>query len=230
MPWAGRATAGDKTLVTAILLVVAMGFALTPAQPFLIAHHPVLLEFLTGDLVVIGAAAAFARIGEAPFWLVVVAGAVGMVKFDALAWWAGRRWGTGVIAMLTTPRQSAVWTPRLQGARPWVMGLAVVLAVLPGVPSAMVFAVAGWSRMRLAVFLLLDLAGALALTGVVAGLGFGLGQRAVDLVLMVDDYASLVSVALIALALLAPLLRRLVKRKPRPDDGPSRGSATPGER
>ena len=55
-------------------------------------------------------------------------------------------------------------------------------------------------------------------------------QRAVDLVLMVDDYASLVSVALIALALLAPLLRRLVKRKPRPDDGPSRGSATPGER
>lgn len=132
--------------------------------------------------------------------------------------------------MLTTPRQSAVWTPRLQGARPWVMGLAVVLAVLPGVPSAMVFAVAGWSRMRLAVFLLLDLAGALALTGVVAGLGFGLGQRAVDLVLMVDDYASLVSVALIALALLAPLLRRLVKRKPRPDDGPSRGSATPGER
>lgn len=91
MPWAGRATAGDKALVTAILLVVAMGFALTPAQPFLIAHHPVLLEFLTGDLVVIGAAAAFARIGEAPFWLVVVAGAVGMVKFDALAWWAGRR-------------------------------------------------------------------------------------------------------------------------------------------
>lgn len=63
----------------------------------------------------------------------------------------------------------------------------------------------------------------------VAGLGFGLGQRAVDLVLTVDDYASLVSVALIALVLLAPLLRKLVKRKPRPDDGRCRGSATPGD-
>lgn len=212
VPWDGPATASDKWLVAAILCVVALGLGLSPAKPFLTAHHPVLLEFLTGDLVIIGAAAAFARVGEAPLWLVIAAGAVGMVKFDALAWWAGRRWGEGVIAMLTTPRQAAVWTPRLQGARPAVMGLAVALAVLPGVPSVIVFAVAGWSRMRLSVFLVLDLVGALALTALTAGLGYGLGQPAVDVVLLVDDYASAVSVGLIAIALLTPLLKKLLRR------------------
>ncbi len=65
-----------------------------PLKPFLLASHPVLLAFLTGDRTATGAAAAFARIGEAPLWL-VVAGAVGMVKLDRLTWWTGRQWGSG---------------------------------------------------------------------------------------------------------------------------------------
>ncbi|MCC2593937.1 VTT domain-containing protein [Tessaracoccus sp. OS52] len=211
-PWTGPPTAADKLLLGAILAVVVFGMALRPAKPFLIAERPVLLEFLSGDLVVVGAAAAFARIGEAPLWLVVVAGAVGLVKFDVLTWWAGRRWGEGIIAMLSTPGQAAAWTRRLDRTRPWVISLAVALAMLPGVPTAVVFAVAGWSGMRLATFLLLDLAGALALTGLVAGLGFGMGQQAVDLVLLVDQHASTVSLALIAVALLVPLAKKSLDR------------------
>jgi membrane protein DedA with SNARE-associated domain len=90
--------------------------------------------------------------------------------------------------------------------------VAVVLAMLPGVPTAVVFALAGWARMRLTTFLLLDMAGALAMTGLVAGLGYGLGQHAVDIVLLIDRYASAVSLTLIGLALLLPLLRRLLRR------------------
>jgi len=48
-----------------------------PLNPFLVAEHPVLLEFVSGDLLAIGAGAAFARVGEAPLWLVVVAGPSG---------------------------------------------------------------------------------------------------------------------------------------------------------
>ena len=106
-------------------------------------------KLLTGDLVVIGAAAAFARVGEEPLWLVVLAGAVGMVKFDVLTWWAGRRWGEGMIRVLSNSRQAQRWTRRLDRTRPWILRAAVVLAMAPGVPTAIVFAAAGWARMRL---------------------------------------------------------------------------------
>ena len=211
-PWQGPATRVDVALMGTILAVVALGLVLRPLEPFLLASHPVALEFLTGDLTAIGAAAAFARIGEAPLWLVVVAGAVGMVKLDWLTWWTGRRWGGGIIRMFTTSERAQRFAARAAELNPWILRAAVVLAVLPGVPTAVVYAMAGWARMRLATFLLLDLAGALLMTGLVAGLGYGLGQRAVDLVLLIDRYASVASLTMIILAAVIPLIKRRIRR------------------
>ena len=59
MPWQGPATGVDVALMGAILGVVALGLAIRPLKPFLVADHPVLLEFATGDLLAIGSAAAF---------------------------------------------------------------------------------------------------------------------------------------------------------------------------
>ena len=211
VPWQGPATRVDWALMGAVLGVVALGLLLRPLKPFLLASHPVALEFLTGDLTAIGAAAAFARIGEVQLWLVVVAGAAGMVKFDWLTWWAGRQWGGGIIKMFTTSERAQRFAGQAAELNPWLLRAAVVLAVLPGVPTAVVYAMAGWARMRLATFLLLDLAGALLMTGLVAGLGYGLGQRAVDLVLLVDGYASVVSLSMIAVAMAIPLIKRRVR-------------------
>jgi membrane protein DedA with SNARE-associated domain len=195
----------------AIGLAVAFGLLLRPVKPFLLAEHPAALAFLTGDLTAIGAAAAFARIGEAPLWLVILAGAGGMVKFDWLTWWAGRQWGQGIIRMFTTSERTQRVAARASELNPWILRSAVVLAVLPGVPTAVVYAMAGWARMRLATFLLLDIAGALLMTGLVAGLGYGLGERAVAVVLMVDRYASAVSLTLIGVAVALPLLKRRLR-------------------
>jgi membrane protein DedA with SNARE-associated domain len=215
VPWQGRPTRVDLALMGAILGVVAIGLALRPLKPFLIASHPVALEFATGDLVAVGAAAAFARLGEAPLWLVILAGAVGMVKFDWLTWWTGRQWGEGIIRMFTTSERVLRFAARATELKPWILRVAVLLAVLPGVPTAVVYAMAGWARMRLTVFLLLDLAGALLITGLVAALGYWSGQRAVDIVLLVDKYASVVSISMIGLALLFPLVKRLIRpRRP----------------
>jgi membrane protein DedA with SNARE-associated domain len=210
VPWEGRATRVDRALIGAILVVVALGLALRPLKPFLLADYPAALAFLTGDLTAIGAAAAFARIGELPLWLVVLAGAAGMVRFDWLVWWAGRQWGGGIIRMFTTSERAQRFAGRAGELSPWVLRAAVVLAVLPGVPTAVVYAMAGWARMRLATFLLLDFAGALLMTGLVAGLGYGLGQRAVDLVLLVDKYAAVVSLTVIAVAVAVPLVKRRI--------------------
>jgi membrane protein DedA with SNARE-associated domain len=215
LPWQGPATRTDKAVMGAILGVVALGLVLRPLKPFLLASHPVLLEFLTGDLMAIGAAAAFARIGEAPLWLVLVAGAAGMVKLDWLTWWTGRQWGGGIIKMFTTSERTQRFAGRATQLDPKILRAAVVLAVLPGVPTAVIYAMAGWARMRLATFLLLNLAGAFLMTGLVAGVGYGLGQHAVDLVLLVDRFASVVSLTLIAVAAVIPLVKRRIRRNVR---------------
>jgi membrane protein DedA with SNARE-associated domain len=218
VPWEGAATRVDVALMGAIGGVIAFGLLLRPVKPFLLAEHPAALAFLTGDLTAIGAAAAFARVDELPLWLVVVAGAGGMVKFDWLAWWAGRQWGGGIVKMFTTSERTQRFASRGAELNPWIVRSAVVLAVLPGVPTAVVFAMAGWMRMRLATFLLLDLAGALLMTGLVAALGYGLGQRAVDVVLMVDSYAATVSLTLIAAAVVLPMVRRRLRPAAARDD------------
>jgi len=221
-PWRGRAARADLLLMSAFAGVVLLGLAVKPIKPFLLASHPVALEFLTGDLIPIGAAAAFARVGEVPLWLVVLAGAVGMAKFDWLMWWAGRRWGEGIIQMFTTSERARRYAERAAELNPWVVRVAVVAAVLPGVPTPIVYAMAGLAGMRLVVFLALDLVGALVITGLVAGLGYELGQSAVDVVLLIDRYASLVSLALVAVMLLFPWVRgRLRRRRATGSDRPT---------
>jgi membrane protein DedA with SNARE-associated domain len=135
-----------------------------------------------------------------------------MIKFDWLTWWAGRRWGAGILRMLTTSPRALRWAQRVTTAHSRIVYVAVVLAMLPGVPTAVVYALAGMAGIRLTTFLVLDLCGALAMTGLVAGLGFALGQHAVDVVLLIDQYATVVSLSLIGLALTVPLIRRLLRR------------------
>jgi membrane protein DedA with SNARE-associated domain len=212
VPWSGRAGGADLVLMGGFIGVVALGLAIRPLKPFLLASHPVLLEVLTGDLVTIGAGAAFARIGEAALWLVVVAGAVGMVKFDWLMWWAGRRWGVGIIRMFTTAERAERLAARATELNPWMLRAAVLFAVLPGLPTPVVYAMAGLAGMRLRTFLMLDLLGALIITGLVAGLGYGLGQQAVDVVLMIDKYATLVTLTLISAMFLIPVIKRRIRR------------------
>ena len=76
--------------------------------------------------------------------------------------------------------------------------------------------------MRLATFLLLDLVGAVLITTVVAGLGYSLGQRAVDVVLTIDRYASVVSLTMITVALLIPVMKRWIQHSRFPQKGPPR--------
>ena len=147
VPWRGPATRADRALMAAIGGVIVFGFAMRALRPFLIASHPVLLALLNGGALEIGAAAAFARIGEVPLWLVILAGTVGMVKLDWLNWWAGRRWGPGIIAFFTTRERADRLTARARRLNPWLLCLAVVAAALPGVPGTIVTAAAGWTGM-----------------------------------------------------------------------------------
>jgi membrane protein DedA with SNARE-associated domain len=213
VPWRGRATPADGALMAAIGVVIVFGFVMRAIRPFLIASHPVLLEFLNGGLAEIGAAAAFARIGEVPLWLVVVAGTVGTMKFDWLTWWAGRRWGPGLIGYFTTRERADRLTERGRHINPWLLRLAVVAAPLPGVPGVIMTMLAGWTGMRLGTFLALDALGAFLTTAWVAGLGYALGQGAVDVVLLIERQAIWVALGLIAVTVTVPMVKRAMRRR-----------------
>ncbi|GAA1086872.1 hypothetical protein GCM10009605_26050 [Nocardiopsis composta] len=231
LPWKGKATTTDKALLGSILGIFALMMVLLPLRPYLIASNPVLLEFLTGSKAAIGSAAAFARIGEIPLWLAVFAGTVGMAKFDWLFWWTGRQWGRGIVDLFASGDRAKRFAARAQELNPWILRFGVLAAVLPGVPSALVYALAGWTGMRLVTFLVLDVVGALAMTGLVAGLGYGLGQHAVDVVLLVDKYALWVSLAIIiGIAVLSSVResRRAARKAAAGEAGDARRSTDEG--
>ncbi|WP_226379413.1 DedA family protein [Pseudonocardia sp. KRD291] len=198
MPWDHPMSRGDKVLVFSTLGVIAVMVASMPVRPFLLASHPVALSAVTGSLSAIGAGAAFARIGEGQLWLVVAAGVFGMIKFDWLFWLAGRRWGEKIIELFAPGDFAKRFVARVRSWPSWAMPLVVMLAALPGIPAPAVFAVAGLAGMRLIPFLLFDAIGAALIAGLVAGLGYGVGQNAVDVVLLIDDYALWITLALVA--------------------------------
>jgi membrane-associated protein len=197
MPWDHPMSRGDKVLVFSTLGVVLLMVASMPVRPFLLASHPVALSAATGSLSAIGAGAAFARIGEGELWLVIAAGVFGMIKFDWLFWLAGRRWGAKIVELFAPGDFPKRFVSRIRSWPAWAMPLAVVASALPGIPAPAVFAVAGLGGMRLVPFLIFDAIGAALIAGLVGGLGYGVGQHAVDLVLMIDEYALWITLALV---------------------------------
>ncbi len=121
--------------------------------------------------------------------------------------------------MFTTSERVLRFAARATDLKPWILALAVIFAVLPGVPTAVIYAMAGWAGMRLLTFLLLDLTGALLVTALIAALGYWTGQQTVDVVLLIDKYATAASLTLILLAVTLPLLKRLLRppKRSKPD-------------
>jgi membrane protein DedA with SNARE-associated domain len=185
--------------VFAALGVIVQMAATLPVRPFLLASHPTLLSGVTGSLSAIGAGAAFARVGDGALWLVIAAGAFRLIKFDWLFWLAGRRWGGKIIELLAPGDVAKRFVARVRSWPSWAMPLVVIAAALPGIPAPAVFAVAGLGGMRLAAFLVYNAIGAALVAGFVAGLGYGVGQHAVDVVLAIGRYALWITLGLVVL-------------------------------
>ncbi|GHC92759.1 hypothetical protein GCM10007079_41340 [Nocardiopsis terrae] len=196
-PWQGSMKRQDKVLLWLLLGIPAFFLLTMPLRPLFVADHPVPLAFVTGSHAAVGAASAFAGVGQGSMWLVIVAGVVGKVKIDWLFWWVGRRWGRGIVHFLVPSERGRRFAERLQTMNPWIMRLFIPLSYLPGVPGGVPHVIAGVSGMRLRTYLLLDVIGALMITSVVAFVGYHSGQAGVDVVLLVDRYAVWLTFALI---------------------------------
>lgn len=121
-----------------------------------------------------------------------------MMMSDPFFWWAGRLWGPEVSQVLVGagPRAER-WTARalrfLERYREW----AIVFAYLLPVPSALIYAGAGWTGMSLRRFLIFDLLGTAIWIALIVGLGFAIGHPAVHVATVISHYSLYVSIGLV---------------------------------
>jgi membrane protein DedA with SNARE-associated domain len=171
---------------------------LLPATPTLVGTHPLLLEIVRGSMTSMVTMGALARTGHASLTIALLAGIPATMMFDWIYWWAGRRWGSSALTMLVGrhPR----WARRV----PWVKhiahrwgGPAVVVAYLLPIPNVLIYAAVGWTGMRLVTFLVLDAIGAFLWVALMVGLGYAIGQSAVDVAHTISHYSLVVTIAVV---------------------------------
>ena len=220
VPWDGKAERLDIILLAAISLSGIYALALLPLTPSLIGTHPVVLELVRGSMTAMITMGAKSRIGDASLVVAVLAAIPGLMLFDWIYWWAGKRWGKRVIDLFLGNHPKAVkrtaQLERLTSRYGWI---AVVIVYFQPVPNPLIYAAAGWTGMRLSVFLLLDLIGSLLWVALCVGLGYAIGQSAVDVAKGISHYALYLTIALVVVIFVrqAWVANRQQSRAPRPD-------------
>jgi membrane-associated protein len=200
LPWVGKPRRVDIACWAAITLSGLYYLALLPFRASLVGTHPIVSVLLNGSTEAIVSAAAFAKVGHGSIVVVLLASIPGLMKFDIIYWWAGRLWGERVILIFAgRGKRSARFVARVQRSGRWLTWPAVLLSPFLPIPNALVYAVAGWTGMRWLTFLVLDAIGSLMWAGLLAGLGYALGQHAVSVAQEISKYGLWFSIAIVIL-------------------------------
>jgi membrane-associated protein len=206
LPWSGKPRRVDVLLWAGITLSGIYYLALLPFRASLVGTHPVLLEVLNGSTEAIVSGAAFARVGHGSLTVVLLAAIPGLMKFDLLYWLAGRLWGERIILLLSGRRKHG---PRFMArVQRWGWKFtwpAVVVTPFLPVPNVIVYATAGWAGMSWVTFLVLDAIGSLLWAGMLAGLGYSLGQHAVTVAQAVSRYGLWISIGIVVLIVIGQI-------------------------
>ena len=200
LPWEGKPRRVDIACWAAITLSGLYYLVLLPFRANLVGTHPVLLELLNGSMEAIVSAAAFARVGHGSITVVLLAAIPGLMKFDLVYWWAGRLWGERIILLFSGRRKhGARFIDRVRRWGRWFTWPAVIISPFLPIPNAIIYAVAGWAGMSWVTFLVLDAIGTLAWAGMLAGLGWSLGQHAVSVAQEISKYGLWISIGIVVL-------------------------------
>jgi membrane-associated protein len=200
LPWQGKPRRVDIACWGAITLSGVYYLCLLPFRASLVGTHPLVSVLLNGSTEAIVSAAAFASKGHGSLAALLILGIIGTMKFDIIYWWAGRLWGERVIQMFSgRGKRSQKFVARVNRSGRWLTWPAVVLSPFLPIPNALVYAAAGWTGMSWLTFLILDAIGSLAWVGLLAGLGWALGQSAIDVAQEISKYGLWVTIAIVVL-------------------------------
>jgi membrane-associated protein len=210
LPWEGKPRRVDIACWAAITLSGLYYLILLPFRASLVGTHPVLSELINGSTEAIVSAAAFSRVGHGSLVVVLLASIPGQMKFDIIYWWAGRLWGEKIVHLFAgqgarqRKRGQKFVTRVNRWGRRFTWPAVIISPFLP-IPNAIIYAVAGWTGMRWWTFLILDAIGSLAWGGMLAGLGYSLGQHAVSVAQTVSKYGLWVSIAIVILVVVGQM-------------------------
>lgn len=198
----------EVTCVTGIAVKTVIALVLLPLTPTLLGTNPVLLEALRGSTSSLASGGAFARVGEASLVLAILAPLPTLLFATPFFWWAGRLWGPRTAEVLSGGHPSAErWAQRSGAHLERFGGLAVALAPYLPIPSAFIYAAAGWTGMSFRRFMLFDLLGILSWIGLIVGLGYGIGRPAVHVAKTISHYGLVATIALVVVAVAIGSLR-----------------------
>jgi membrane-associated protein len=217
LPWEGTPRRVDLACWAAITLSGLYYLAILPWRASLIGTHPLVSVLLNGSTEAIVAAAAFAHVGHGSLVVVLLASIPGLMKFDIIYWWAGRLWGEKIIHLFAgrseRQRQRALrFVARVNRWGRWFTWPAIIITPFLPLPNAIIYAVAGWTGMSWVTFLILDAIGSLAWAGMLAGLGYALGQHAVSVAQKVSSYGLWVTIAIVILVIVGQIRSARLQR------------------
>ena len=210
LPWEGKPRRVDIACWAAIMLSGLYYLVILPWRASLVGTHPLISVLLNGSTEAIVSAAAFARVGHGSIVVVLLVSIPGLMKFDIVYWWAGRLWGEKIINLFVgqskrQQRRGAKFVARVnRWGRRFTWPAVIISPFLP-IPNAIIYAVAGWTGMRWVTFLILDAIGTLAWAGMLAGLGWALGQHAVSVAETVSRYGLWVTIGIIVLVVVGQM-------------------------
>jgi len=210
LPWEGKPRRVDIACWAAITLSGIYYLALLPFRASLVGTHPLLLVLLNGSTEGLVSAAAFARTGHGSLPVLLLVSIPGLMKFDLIYWWAGRLWGERVIHLFAGQRErqrrrGLKFVERVNRWGPKFTWPAIIITPFLPLPNAIVYAVAGWTGMSWVTFLILDAIGSLAWAGMLAGLGYELGHRAVSVAQEISRYGLWISIGVVVLVVVGQM-------------------------
>jgi membrane-associated protein len=201
LPWTGKPGKADIACWAAIVGSGVYLLAILPFRAALVGTHPVIGELVNGSTESIIAAAAFARVGKGSLVVAILAAFPGLMKFDLVWWWAGRLWGEKVIGIIAGRRRKGA-EKYLARVHRWGWRFswpAVIVSSFLPIPNTIIFAIVGIAGMRLVTFIILDVISTALWAGLLIGLGYELGQRAVTVAETISHYSLWVSLGIVAL-------------------------------
>lgn len=196
VPWNGKAQKLDIALVIIPIALGVIGLVLRFLTPHLIAEYPLELSLWSGGNMTVGSAAAFASVEGRSLIPVILAGTFGSL-WSAWVWWLiGKRWGVNVIQFMTPSPFMRASIMRLRHKK-WLAFILIPLYKIPGLPNGIVMFMGGWMKMKLVTFYFLATIGTVSWVTFIALLTAHFGEEAVDVVLLIDQYAMYIMLAMI---------------------------------
>ncbi|MDR1213544.1 MAG: DedA family protein [Propionibacteriaceae bacterium] len=198
-PWSHRPTRADLVCWIMIAVVGVYSLAIAPARAVLIGHSPPLAAAITGGRTSVVATGAWIHVRGGVLVLWWALAALSLIKFSWVYWWAGHRWGDGIITMLAG---QTAWSQRRAARavaltrRWWPLAIALTFLPVP-FPMPIVYAAVGAAGIKLGRFLVPVLASSAVFQAGYLALGWWIGQPAVDLVDLYARYMWYVTLAIL---------------------------------